>query len=160
MAEVESTLLSGSRKLSVLLRGVDGVEGSNRGVKLRLARRLALYIASSAASRMTLSRKRAARTTCSSLVNCFFLIFSGSVKNQDASLLDTDCCLERLRNRREVDNFRRGSISATLIPRRSASELFLWDCMGSSLRAFDRLFCANLNLSSVEKYCETTCQPS
>lgn len=139
----------------MLLRGVDGVEGLNRGVKLRLARRLALYIASSAASRMTLSRKRAANTTCSSLVNCFFLIFSGSVKNQDASLLDMDCCLERFRSRRDVDNFRRGSISATLIPRRSASELFRWLCMGSSLRALDREFCANRNLSKVEKYCGT-----
>ena len=32
--------------------------------------------------------------------------------------------------------------------------------MGSSLRAFDREFCAKRNLSNVEKYCGTASQPS
>jgi hypothetical protein len=140
----------------MLLLGVDGVEGSNNGVKLREARLLALYIASSAASRMTLSLKRAANITCSSLENCFFLILSGRVRNHEASLDEIDCCLARLRKRRdEEDVLRRGSISGMLIPRRSAKEDFRWDWMGSSFRALDREFCANLSRSKVEKYCKT-----
>jgi hypothetical protein len=103
---------------------------------------------------MTLSRRRPASTTCSSLVNSFFLIFSGRVKNQDASLLVIDCCLASFRRRRDVEAFRRGSMTGTFRPRRSASELLRWLCIGSrtSLRAFDRELCANLNRSSVEKY--------
>jgi hypothetical protein len=132
-----------------------GEARSNKGVKFRLARRLALYIASSAASSMTLSRKCPASTTCSSLVNSFFLILSGRVKNQEASLLVMDCCLASFRRRRDVEAFRRGSITGTFRPRRSASELLRWLCIGSrtSLSAFDLELCANLNRSSVEKYC-------
>ena len=152
MAEVESSSL---RRLSVLVLVEVGEARLNKGVKFRLARRLALYIASSAASSITLSRNCPASITCSSLVNSFFLIFSGRVKNQDASSLVIDCCLASFRKRREVEAFRRGSMTGTFRPRRSARELLRWLCIGSrtSLRAFDLELCANLSRSSVEKYC-------
>lgn len=99
-------------------------------------------MASSAASRITPSRRRP--------VNCLCLFLSGRVKNQDASLLEADCCLAIFRCRREED--RRGSIRATFTPLRSARELFRWLWIGRSWSAFDREFCANLNRSRVEKY--------
>ena len=108
---------------------------------------------------MTLSRNLPASITCSSLVNCFLFIFSGRVRYQDASLLDTDlidCDLEPFRSRRGEVVFREGSIiGETFSPRRSARLVFLRvRCVGSSLRAFDLDDSANLNRSSVEKYCE------
>jgi hypothetical protein len=137
-------------RLEVLLLGVEtaGVGGS---ITCRFGRRVALYIASSAASRITLSLNRPANITCSSLVNCCFLIFSGNVRNQEASVLDTDCFFVNFRSRRE--GFRRGSRIGVFNPRRSANDPFRGFCTGSSSSALTLLFCANLNRSNVEKYC-------
>ena len=126
---------------------------ASTGVRFRLARRLALFIASSAASKMTDSLNRPARTTCSSRVNCFFCIFSGRVKNHDVSaLLDIDDIRVLLLNFLVERPFRGGSITGTVTPRRSANEPFLLRWMGSSLMALEREFCAIRKRSRVEKY--------
>lgn len=157
MLEIGSS--SSTCSLSKLACDGEGAGKSKRGDRFRLARLLLLYIASSAASNITLSRSRAASITCSSLVNSFFLILSGRVKNQLASLLETDCCRPSFLSRRDEDADLLGSMRETFTPRRSARELLRWLCMGRSWRAFDLEFCANLKRSSVEKYCKTPNQP-
>ncbi len=131
------------------------------GVKFRLARRLALYIASSAASRMTLSRRFPGMTARSSVVDCFFRIFSGRVRSHDTSPDDeTDDCLflNRALGEPLIDGCREGlSDRDCLNPRRSARESRRL-CVVTKAASFgtkDTEFCASRNRSSVEKYYTT-----
>jgi hypothetical protein len=128
------------------------------GVQCRLARRLALYIASSAASRITLSRRRSEGTTCSSLVGCFLRSLSGRFNNQETSAEDADNCRLGFRKRTFlgllVVDCRDGlTVRGCLKPRRSARECLLRTDTPSSLVMIEPEFCANLSLSRVEKYC-------
>jgi hypothetical protein len=134
----------------------DGVVALGSGVSFRLARRLALYIASSAASSITVSRWCPVRSSCSSLENCFSRILSGKVKNHETSVDDTDDCRLVFRRRALgglvfgdcLESFRKDGFT----PRRSAR-----DCrprIGPVLLLIVKEFgfCANLKRSSVEKY--------
>jgi hypothetical protein len=104
------------------LNGVMGSEGSENGStagKFLLTLRLALNIASSAASKMTLSCRRPSNITRSSAVKFFLLIFGGRFKNQEASLFDDDPFLGLLgdkgsRRRSVIDALRRLAIGVRL----------------------------------------------
>lgn len=109
---------------------------------------------------MTLSHRRPASLTCSSLVNCFFLVCSGKDKNHDASVLDVDCCLDNFRCRRESEVFFLESMEGMLRPLRSASEPFRVLGTERSLMAFVRELCAKRSRSKVEKYCRSNSQQS
>jgi hypothetical protein len=128
------------------------------GVRFLLARRLALYIASSAASRITLSRRRPEGTTCSSLIDCFLRSLSGRFNNQETSAEETDSCRLGFRKRTFLELFvvdcREGlTVRGYLKPRRSARESLLRADTPSSLVGIEPEFSANLSRSRVEKYC-------
>ena len=79
-----------------------GDEGSDIGVVagiFLLSLRVALYIASSAASKITLSCKRPSNITRSSAVKFFLLILGGRFRNQEASLFEVDPFRGRLGDR-------------------------------------------------------------
>jgi hypothetical protein len=127
------------------------------GVKFLLARRLALYIASSAASRITLLRRRPEGTTCSSLIDCFLRSLSGKFNNHETSAEETDSCRVGFRKRTFWGLFvdcREGlTARGCLKPRRSARDSLLRAVTPGSLVGMEPEFSANLNLSRVEKYC-------
>jgi hypothetical protein len=128
------------------------------GVRFLLARRLALYIASSAASRITLSRRRVEGTTCSSLIGCFLRSLSGKLSNQETSAEETDSCRLGFRKRTFlgllVVDCREGlTVGGCLKPRRSARDSLLRVDTPSSLVWIEPEFSANLSRSRVEKYC-------
>jgi hypothetical protein len=128
------------------------------GVKFLLARRLALYIASSAASRITLSRRRSEGATCSSLIACFLRSLSGKFNSQETSAEEIDSCRLGFRKRTfwglfVVDGREGLTVRGCLKPRRSATDSLLRADRPSSLVGIEPEFSANLNLSRVEKYC-------
>jgi hypothetical protein len=129
-------------------------------LKSRLIRRLGLYIASSAASRITLSQ-RPEEATSSSLVDCFLRILSGRFSNHDTSGDDTDECRVVFRSRDLaeplVDDCLEGlTVRGCLSPRRSARDAFLLTAdPPSKSDGVELEFCANRSRSNVEKYCRS-----
>jgi hypothetical protein len=133
------------------------------GARFRLARRLALYIASSAASKITLPRRCPWTRFCSSAIDCFLRSFSGRVRNQETSADEIDDLVLDFRGRPfggPLVEVCRNELTARgcFNLRRSARESRLRSVRSNSSDVIEPEFCANLSLSRVEKYCRPRCQ--